>query len=298
MKFSYGFIVIGIMRLLSLFKLDRLRKTADFLGPKLLSKNKRTTDAIERNLQLCLPELTVDERNGFIKSRLARMCQTLFEMSHVWLMSPQQLKNYLIPIYDNSLFEAEINSQHGIIVLSPHIGNWEMMNVYLSQYRTLTVMYRPLKDPGLNRFIRTARERFNSKLVPTNNKGIIQTIRALKAQGMVGLLPDQVPVENVGGVFAPLFGHQAYTMTLAHKLALKTNAKVFIGIAYQCDKGFSVRMKPIDESFYSEDPIIAATCLNEAIERAIMHDPIQNQWEYKRYRVQPEGQQTLYKKKN
>ena len=170
MKLSYGFIVIGIMRLLSLFKLKRLRRAADFLGPKLLSKNKRTTDAIERNLQLCLPELTADERREFTHNRLARMCQTLFEMSHIWLASPQKVKNYLIPTYDNSLFESAINSQHGIIVLVPHIGNWEMMNVFLSQFRTLTAMYRPLKDPVLNQFIRTARERFDSKLVPTNSQ--------------------------------------------------------------------------------------------------------------------------------
>ena len=107
-------------------------------------------------------------------------------------------------------------------------------------------MYKPLKEPGLNRFIRAARERFNSVLVPTNNTGIRQIIRVLKRQAMVGFLPDQVPEENMGGVFAPLFGHQAYTMTLAHKCDLKTKSKVFIGTAYQVKKGFAVRMIPID----------------------------------------------------
>ena len=223
------------------------------------------------------------------------MCQTLFEMSHIWVKSPDEIQKYVIPLYDNALFETAVTSEKGIIVLAPHIGNWEMMNVYLSQFRTLTVMYRPLKDPALNRFIRVARERFNSILVPTNNKGIIQIVRALKSKGLVGLLPDQVPEENVGGVFAPLFGHQAYTMTLAHKLALKTKSTVFIGTAFQSDNGFSVKMEPLGANFYSEDHLIAAACLNEAIEKAILHDPIQNQWEYKRYRVQPNGKKSLYK---
>ena len=297
MKLRYGAIVIGIMRILSLFKLDRLRRLAQYLGPKLLNKNKRTTDAIEKNLQLCLPHLSQDERNDLAKQRLARMCQTLFEMSHIWIKPPEQITNLLIPTFDNSAFEAEILSDNGIIVLVPHIGNWEMMNVYLSQFRTLTAMYRPLKDSRLDQFIRDARERFDSVLVPTNTQGIMQIIRVLKSKGMVAFLPDQVPEENVGGVFAPLFGHQAYTMTLAHKLALKTNAKVFVGSAYQCTNGFSVLIKPMDNDFYSSEAKLAATCLNQAIEQAILHQPVQNQWEYKRYRVQPDDQQSLYKVK-
>lgn len=295
MKFRYSFIVIGILRLLSLFSLVHLRVAASRLGPMLLGKNKRTTEAIEINLQLCLPELTEDEREIFKKKRLTRMCQTLFEMSHIWIKPVEQIRSYLVATYDNSLFESAVDNEDGIIVLAPHIGNWEMMTVYLSQFRTLTAMYRPLKEPGLNRFIRAARERFNSVLVPTNSKGVRQIIRVLKSQGMVGFLPDQVPEKNVGGVFAPLFGHQAYTMTLAHKLALKTKSKVFIGTAYQVKKGFAVRMIPIDSSFYSQNPLKAAICLNEAIEKAILYQPIQNQWEYKRYRLQPESNKSLYK---
>lgn len=295
MKVRYSFIVIGFMRFLSLFKLESLRKVAQFLGPKLLCKNKRTTDAIEKNLQLCLPELTKEQRQVFTKNRLANMCQTLFEMSHIWIKPLDQVKQYLLPVYDNSVFESAVRGKSGIIVLVPHIGNWEMMNVYLSQFRTLTAMYRPLKEPGLDRFIRHARERSDSALVPTNTQGIIQIIRALKQQGLVGFLPDQVPEEGVGGVFSPLFGHQAYTMTLAHKLALKTKSKVFIGTAYQCEHGFSVKVDPIEQDFYLEDINIATTCLNKAIEKAILLHPVQNQWEYKRYRVQPNGQESLYK---
>ncbi|TYK64289.1 lysophospholipid acyltransferase family protein [Colwellia echini] len=295
MKFSYGFLVIGIMRFVSLFKLKSLRKAAVFVGPLLLSKNRRTTEAIDKNLQFSFPDMSEEERKVFTKNRLICMCQTLFEMSHTWIKSPETLKNYLHATYDNAAFESEIASNNGIMVLVPHIGNWEMMNVYLTQFRTLTAMYKPLKDPSLDNFIRNARQRFNSQLVPTNSKGIIKIIKTLQAEGMVAFLPDQVPEENVGGVFAPLFGHQAYTMTLAHKLALKTKCRVFIGTAYQTEQGFTPRVEPIGDDFYCQDAVVAARCLNMAIEEAILLQPIQNQWEYKRYRLQPEGRKSLYK---
>jgi len=294
MKFGYGFIVIGILRLLSRIKLIRLRKIALFLGPRLLSKNKRTTTAIDKNLQLCMPEMSVEQRKKFIRERLACMCQTLFEMSHIWVKSNAELRTHLVPEYDNSIFELATRSEKGVIILAPHIGNWEILSVYLSQFRPMTIMYRPLKEPSLDMFIRSARERRNSVLVPTNGQGIRQMIKALKSQGMVAFLPDQVPEENLGGVFAPLFGHEAYTMTLAHKLALKTKAKVFIATAYQHEKGFAVQMQAMGDDFYNNDALIAATCLNQAIEKNILIKPVQNQWEYKRYRVQPNGQLSLY----
>jgi KDO2-lipid IV(A) lauroyltransferase len=244
-----------------------------------------------------MPEMTADQRQIFMKQRLACMCQTLFEMSHIWVKSNAELKKYLVTEYDNSVFESATRSEKGVIILAPHIGNWEILSVYLSQFRPMTIMYRPLKEPSLDIFIRSARERRDSVLVPTNGQGIRKMIKALKSQGMVAFLPDQVPEENFGGVFAPLFGHEAYTMTLAHKLALKTNAKVFIATAYQHEKGFAVHMQAMSDDFYDDDPLIAATCLNQAIEKNILIAPLQNQWEYKRYRVQPDGQQTLYKKR-
>jgi KDO2-lipid IV(A) lauroyltransferase len=294
MKSQYSFILIVILRFLSLFSLKRLRSWAKFLGPWLLSKDKRTMAVIERNLSLCFPHLTEQQRNELRQQRLIYMCQTFFEMSHIWTKSPEQVKSYLIAKYDNSLFEQQASSDGGIIILAPHVGNWEMMNFYLSQFRPLTAMYQPPKAKKLERFIRLAREKAGSVLVPTNNKGVIRIIRALKKNGMVAFLPDQVPDKNSGAVFAPFFNHSAYTMTLAHKLALKTNAKVFVGVAYQNEQGFSVNIEPVADSFYDNDAEVSARCLNKAVEQAVLYKPEQNQWEYKRYKRQPNDEKSLY----
>ena len=295
MKSKYSFILIVVMRCLSVFSLVRLRSWAKIVGPWLLSKDRRTMSDIDKNLSLCLPHLTQQQRDDLRQQRLSYMCQTFFEMSHIWIKSPEQIKNYLVPQYDNTLFENQVSSEGGVIILAPHIGNWEMMNFYLAQFRPLTAMYQPIKDKKLDRFIRLAREKAGSVLVPTNTKGVIAMIRSLKKNGMVAFLPDQIPDKNSGAVFAPFFNHSASTMTLAQKLALKTNAKVFVGVAYQNAEGFSVRMVEIAENFYDEDAEISASCLNSMVEQAIMHQPSQNQWEYKRFKRQPHDEKSLYK---
>jgi len=217
-------------------------------------------------------------------------------MSHIWVKPVTTLNQSLLNEFDNSVFESCANSSESMIVLAPHIGNWEMANIYLNQQRPLTAMFQPLSNPKLNNFILNARQRVGSILVPTNSKGVAKMKKTLvEKSGMVAFLPDQVPVSGPGGVFAPFFHHQALTMTLAHKLALKTGVKVFICVVYQRENGFAVCVEPINEAFYSSDAVQAASALNKDIEKMILRAPEQYQWEYKRYREQPEGVLSPYK---
>ena len=105
-----------------------------------------------------------------------------------------------------------MEAKGGVIVLAPHIGNWEAVNVFVSAIRPMTAMYRPNKDESLDAFILEARNRAGGELVPTNRRGVMQIVKALNADGVVGMLPDQVPQQGSGD-FAPFYGHQAYTMT-------------------------------------------------------------------------------------
>lgn len=263
------------------------------LGKSLLRFDKRSVSAIQKNLGFCFPELSKQQQAHIAKARLGFMGQTLTEMSHLWVKDPVQIRQYLTPS-DNLEFEQALASDGGVIILAPHLGNWEMLNFYVSQFRNMTVMYRPQKDQQLDEFILTARQRVGSELAPTNRKGVMQLMKALKNNGLVGILPDQVPQQG-SGVFAPFFGLPAYTMTLASQLSRKTQAKVFVGAAFQVKGGYQVVVQPVPEAFYGADEVQSATAINQAIESLVRLHPEQYQWEYKRFKLQPEGQPSLYK---
>ncbi|MBF7073320.1 lysophospholipid acyltransferase family protein [Glaciecola sp. MH2013] len=290
LKSWLAIIPISLIYCLSWVPFDILRRIGRFIGPAILKRDKRTVASVNRNIELCLPELSEQQRASLVVDRYRQLCQTIFEMSHVWLKSESTLSDYFIDEFDNASFEALMQGDESVIVLVPHIGNWEMASVYLNKHRRFTAMFQTIKNPRLNSFILKVRQRFGATLVEASSRGVAKLKVALKKpKGLVVILPDQVPGIGAGGVFAPFFHTPALTMTLAHKLALKTGVKVFTCAVFQREQGFAVCARPINESFYSINPEISASALNNDIEELVRMDPVQYQWEYKRFREQPPG---------
>ncbi|XYG97014.1 lysophospholipid acyltransferase family protein [Marinomonas sp. PE14-40] len=290
MNNKLGSLFIFILRSLGLLPFSLVQKLGVLFGLTLAKRNRRTINAIDINLKLCMPDKNADQRLAIRNDRLKNMGQTALEMSHVWTKPKEQVLALLKPNNnDNSAFEEAVKSEYGVLVLAPHLGHWEMMNYYLAQFRPLTAMYRPVKNAKkLDGFIRDARERAGSELVPTNRKGVMQLMKALKSSGLVGILPDQVPKDG-GGVYVPFYGQQAYSMTLTSQLVNKTGAKAFIGAAFRVKGGYEVAMQPVDEGFYSDDIETSVAAMNRSIEKLIELHPEQYQWEYKRFKKQPDG---------
>lgn len=286
--------VFKLMGKLPLPFVRQMGRTLGFIG---LRFDRRTRRAIDRNLELCMPHLDIEQRIRLRNSRLQHMGQTFSEMGHLWTRDVQFILDRCHKGEGaDELIEA-VKGKGGVIVLAPHIGNWEAVNVFVSSIRPMTAMYRPSKDESLDSFILAARNRAGGDLVPTNRRGVMQIVKTLNADGVVGMLPDQVPQKGSGD-FAPFYGHEAYTMTLAGQLAHKTNAKAFVVGCLQTKRGFEVVAFEVDPRFYDEDVVTSLTGLNASIEQLVAKAPSQYQWEYKRFKYQPHGAQSLYKDYN
>lgn len=117
--------------------------------------------------------------------------------------------------------------------------------------------------------------------------GIRAMLKALRRGEAIGLLPDQVPDTQRGGegVWAPLYGRPAYTMTLVHKLARITGALVVMLSCVRLPDGAGFRLvfTPLDA--FPEHAQDAARALNLAVEASIALAPDQYLWSYNRYKV-------------
>ncbi|RDL44936.1 lipid A biosynthesis acyltransferase [Marinomonas piezotolerans] len=286
--------ITRFLKVMGKLPLPFVRYIGRIVGVCLLRFDRRTRRAIDRNLELCLPNLDREQRARLRNERLAHIGQTFMEMGHMWTKDVSTILKHCRDGDGADRFKEAVAGDGGVIVLAPHIGNWEVLNAYISAIRPLTVMYRPHKNPSLDAFILAARERSGAELAPTNRRGVLQIMKALNASGVVGILPDQVPQKG-SGEFAPLFGHRAYTMTLASQLAYKTGAKAFVVGSMQTSKGFEIVAHEVDDRFYSEDTQTSLTGLNASIERLVKVRPGQYQWEYKRFKVQPDGALNLYR---
>jgi KDO2-lipid IV(A) lauroyltransferase len=124
---------------------------------------------------------------------------------------------------------------------------------------------------------------------PASLGGIKQMLKALKQGQAVGLLPDQVPPEGMG-VWAPFFGQNAYTMTLAAKLAAQTGATLLLAVGERlpCGRGYRVWVEPAPADLPA-DPAAAAARINQWMEGLIRRYPSQYLWGYARYKAPKEG---------
>jgi len=207
----------------------------------------------------------------------------------LWLGAPVHCE------WDNdACVDTAYDVGRGVIFLTPHLGCFEISAQalaarYGNRYGPLTVLYRPARQAWLAQLMLGARDRPGLKTAPTNLAGVRQMMRALRNGHAVGLLPDQVPPDGMGG-WSPFFGRDAYTMTLSARLAQQTGATVLLlwGERRSWGRGFRLHFRELAQPLSSD--LDTALCqVNQAMESLIRECPSQYLWGYARYK-HPKGE--------
>ena len=287
--------LILFLRILALLPLSMTRALGRMLGllTYLLPTRMRRTS--ETNLALCFPALDATKRRELLRASLANTFEAICETGAVWLWPASRTLNLITRVEGLELLQSAKAAGKGVLVLAPHLGNWEIFGLYLNVCGCgqSSQLYQAPASPALDRLIYEARSRAGARMVNTDNKGVAELLRALRAGEVVGILPDQVPPTN-GGDFAPFFGIPALTMTLFTRLQHKTGALVVVGYARREADGFTVVFRQPDSAIYDGNLSQSLPALNRSIEIVVKEAPAQYQWEYKRFKRQPEGKQSPY----
>jgi KDO2-lipid IV(A) lauroyltransferase len=215
------------------------------------------------------------------------------EMGLVWRAPPERALARVRRVRGAELLESALQARRGLLILGPHLGNWELLNLWLASRGPLTALHEPLRDPALDAWIRRARERSGARLVPTDASGVRALLRTLRAGGMAGILPDQVPPRGAGR-HAPFLGRPALTMTLVQRLLRSTGADALMAMALRVPDGFELHFRRPASGLADADPQRAAQALNASVEDCIALAPEQYQWSYKRFKHPPPGHSDPY----
>ena len=147
------------------------------------------------------------------------------------------------------VFQAAYASGRGVVFLTPHLGCFEVTAPSVAarfgaRYGPMTVLYRPARQAWLASMLQASRSREGLLTAPTNLQGVRKLLKALRKGEAVGLLPDQVPPMGMG-IWSPVWGRPAYTMTLAAKLVLQTGADVVVvwGERLAWGRGFCIHAR-------------------------------------------------------
>jgi KDO2-lipid IV(A) lauroyltransferase len=218
--------------------------------------------------------------------------RTYCEMGRLWLRPPDDVLGLIREVRGGELLRRE--EGRGLIVLSPHLGAWELAGLYLAAQGPTTIFYKP--QQRLDDLIVAARRRTGARLAPITARGIRALVQGLAAGEYAGILPDQEPRADKGAAFAPLFGVPAWTMVLVNRLARKSGAGVIFMFAERLPwaRGYRIHCLPAPVGIDSEDDGIAAAALNAGIERCIDVCPEQYLWPYRRFRRRPGDTPRVY----
>lgn len=278
--------------------LPRLHRWGRWLGWAMYKSNGRSVDVTRTNIALCYPQLTAEQQEQKVKDSLSQTATMALELGWSWMIPFEDLIASIREVHGQEYLESAKAEGNGVIILGPHLGNWEVFGLFLSHHYEMTAMYAVPKLEVMDKIITDGRSRSGMLMVPANMKGVAKLLRQLQKGELVGNLPDQEPDDPSGGVFAPFMGIEAFSPKLVTRLISKTGARVVAGFARRLPdgQGFDIHFIPADEAIYDGDDQQAVAAMNRMVETLVAVAPDQYQWEYKRFKRRPEGQEKLYKK--
>jgi KDO2-lipid IV(A) lauroyltransferase len=246
------------------------------------------------NVDLCFPSWPQQDRYQLARKAIRENGKGVLELAALWYWPLPRVLQLIKAVHGADVIDSALAEGEGLLVIAPHQGAWEILQIWLSQRTRLNALYRTPRWVELEALFNRGRSRSGATFWPAKPSGIRALYKALKSGQSVGVLPDQSPPGE--GVFVPFFSHPAKTMTLFGKLAARTNAPVVIGWAKRLPngRGYTLHWHRVTEPVDAEEVEVAAAALNREIEQVVLSCPEQYQWTYRRFLRRQLGQENPY----
>ena len=247
------------------------------------------------NLELAFPKLSTVERKQIARANyrwFARFCMDVLHMDAWKGRTSEIAKCHNLEILDQALSEKK-----GVLLISGHFGNWEMIPPALAELGYPITMYVGRQtNPLTNELQNTARANFGVETIDKGKKATLQMGRALAANKIIAMLIDQN--DNKSDLFVNFFEKLASSSkgTAAFHL-LRKSPVVLVTCPYVGDHlEISFQRITFDLSGEQEKDTLAITQkITSAFENVIRKYPEQYFWMHRRWRARPpEDSERIY----
>jgi KDO2-lipid IV(A) lauroyltransferase len=255
-----------------------------------------------RNLEMAFPSLSPEARQAILKGVYRSLGRQLVEFCRMSRYTPANTERW---IRTEGLFNytAARDRGKGVLVLTGHLGAWELSSFYHSLMgHPMGMVIRRLDNRHLDAYVNSIRCMYGNKVLHKDDfaRGLLT---AMHKGETVGILMD-TNMTPPQGAFAKFFGKEACTGTGLARVALKTGATVLPGfMVWEAEEHkFVLHFGPPIEFEVTGDleaDVLAATqqC-NDVLEAWIRRYPDQWLWIHRRWKTRPAGQPALYSGKH
>jgi len=273
---------LGLLRTFATLPFAWLIRMGTGLGALMLRLQLPFTRTARRNIELCLPQLSVAEREALLARHFASLGIGLFETAFTWWASPERFKR-IVRIEGREHLQAALARGQGVILLTAHFTTLEIGARILASVEPTSFLYRPTRNEVLAWSLARCRCRFGGHPIPRDD--IRGLIKALKHNECVWYAPDQ-SYRKKGAQMVELFGIPAATNTFTSRLARMTGAAV---LPYFFERlpgaqGYRAVIHPPFDNFPSECPVADTERYNHLIEAQVHKVPEQYLWIHRRFK--------------
>ena len=276
-----------IFQFLAALPLPLLHTLGNFFGWLAYHSSPKTRSLTADNIRISQIAQDYQSMNDLVKSCLQETAKSGLELPIAWCRDSQDVVKLFQQVHGWEHVEAAIANEQGLLLITPHIGSYDLAGRFISERLPfpLTAMYRPPKLAWLEPIMQAGRERDQGHTAPANAQGVKIVLKALRNKEATIVLPDQVPTGG-DGVWAHFFGQEAYSMTLAARLAQMNDVATlfFVGERLPHGRGFALHVYPL-EGEISRDKLANVETINRNVEKLIRLFPSQYLFSYNRFKT-------------
>ncbi|OZI33507.1 acyltransferase [Bordetella genomosp. 5] len=272
------------------------QRAGAFVGWLALRLGKSRVRIVRKNLDLCFPDVTSEQREQWVREHFRALGQSIVDRGVLWYGSPESIREMVTQTGADRI-NTLAASGRPVILLAPHFIGLDAAATRLTmEVPSGATMYTPQSDPDVDAIVRAGRARFNEVFLVSRKDGIRDLIRHFREARPVYYLPDMDFGRN-GSVFVPFFGVQAATLVATAQLARKWNAAVLPILDFwdPATGKYHVEVLPELADFPGDDSLEDATArLNREIEGWVRRCPSQYYWVHRRFKTRPLGEAKFY----
>jgi Kdo2-lipid IVA lauroyltransferase/acyltransferase len=251
-----------------------------------------------QNLKLAFPEMPEREREKILRSVYRNLGRLLAEFCLMSGYTPEEASRFIrYEGLENYLTARERGK--GVLVLTGHLGAWELSSFYHSLMgMPMGMVIRRLDNPLVDEFVNRIRCLHGNRVIHKDDfaRGLIASMRAGET---VGILMD-TNMTPPQGVFVPFFGVEACTASGMARIAAKTGSAVVPGFLLWEEREqkyvlrFGKELEVVCTGDSETDVVTNTAAFTAAIERTIRQYPDQWLWMHRRWKTRPPGEEGIY----
>lgn len=285
---------IGLLWLLvTVLPYKALLKLGAGIGKLLMKIIKKRAKTAVRNLELCFPDYTQQQRDKILQDHHESLGIALFETGMAWWW-PQWRLDKLVTFKGLEHIEHAKAQGKGVLLFATHSFCLEIGGRLFSTHMRPTAVYRPHNNPVMEYLQVSGRIRSTDLIHKRDIRGMIKALN----NGQAMWYTSDQDFGRRKAVFVPFFGvKDAATVVGASILTKGSNSDVipYNVVRNEDGSGYVIELGAPLEGFPSGDNEQDAIFSNKVIESSIMKAPGQYMWLHRRFKTRPnETDPSLY----